>query len=67
MMPRSSRSIPTGKGSRGGWSHTSAYWRVWRAGHPEYRERERRRRLLLHAIDRLTRVIAGGTYARPPS
>ena len=45
---RSSRSAPTGAGSRGGTYHIPeerrAYHRAWRAAHPEYRERERRRR-----------------------
>jgi hypothetical protein len=46
-MKRSSRSIPTGPGSRGGRWHDPeyrrAYWRAWRAAHAEYREREVRR------------------------
>ncbi len=66
---RSSRSRPTGFGSRGGTVRhgevRAGYWRDYRATHPEYRERERRRLLLHHAIARLTRVLAGGTYARP--
>ena len=42
---RSSRSIPTGPGSRGGTYHLrrNEYDRAWRAAHPEYRERERLR------------------------
>lgn len=47
-MRRSSRSIPTGPGSRGGHWHEperrAAYFRAWRAAHPEYRERERERK-----------------------
>ena len=47
-MIRSSRSIPTGPGSRGGRWHLSAfrvaYWRMWRRLHPDYRERDNRRR-----------------------
>lgn len=56
---RSSRSVPTGPGSRGGGPSLSpAYWRAWRASHPEYRERDNRRRLLAHNIARLARAIA---------
>jgi hypothetical protein len=58
--PRSSRSVPTGPGSRGGrWGHRppAAYWRAWRARHPEYRERDRLRRLLSHNIARARRII----------
>lgn len=44
---RSSRSVPAGVGSRGGHWHEqafrAAYFRAWRAAHPEYRERERTR------------------------
>lgn len=65
--PRSSRSLPTGPGSRGGTSGTAAYYRLWRLQHPEYRERERRRRLMAHAFTRLVRVLAGGPYERPPA
>jgi hypothetical protein len=61
--------LPTGPGSRGGHWHEPgfrrAYYRAWRAAHPEYRERERRRSLLNKAEARLTRVVAGGPYARP--
>jgi hypothetical protein len=57
---RSSRSIPTGPGSRGGTFHDpvarAAYYRAWRARHPEYVERDRRRRLLGHNIARLIRA-----------
>lgn len=60
---RSSRSIPTGPGSRGGWSHTPEYWRVWRRNHPDYCERNRtrciRRRLLL----RVRAIAETGTDA----
>ena len=62
---RSSRSTPTGPGSRGGHWHEQeyrrAYFRAWRKAHPEYQERERRRSLLNKAIDRLTRIdtVAG--------
>jgi hypothetical protein len=57
---RSSRSIPTGPGSRGGrWGHNppAEYWREWRAAHPEYRERDRLRRLLAHNLSRLIRIV----------
>ena len=47
-MKRSSRSVPTGPGSRGGPWHErefrNEYRRRWRLLHPEYRERERLRR-----------------------
>ena len=42
-----SNRLLTGPGSRGGHWHEPewrrAYYRAWRAGHPEYRERERLR------------------------
>lgn len=52
MMPLSKRSVRTGVGSRGGhghrWSDDPGFWaarsRAWRAAHPEYRERDNRRR-----------------------
>ena len=66
---RSSRSTATGPGSRGGhWgdpTFRSAYFKRWRAEHPEYAQTDRSRRLLAHNLTRLTRVIAGGGYARP--
>lgn len=47
-MNLSSRSIPTGPGSRGGHYHDPdyrrEYHRAWRAAHPDYREREALRR-----------------------
>ena len=68
MQPMSNR-LPTGPGSRGGHWHEpafrSAYFIAWRREHPAYREDERRRSLLNHAIGRLARVVAGGAYARP--
>lgn len=52
-MERSTRSTPTGPGSRGGRWHDAeyrrAYHRAWRAAHPEYREREGLRRARLRA------------------
>jgi hypothetical protein len=48
LTGRSSRSVPTGAGSRGGQWHDAeyrrSYARAWRAANPEYRERERLRR-----------------------
>jgi hypothetical protein len=68
MKPMSNR-LPVGPGSRGGHWHEpafrAAYFRRWRQEHPDYREDERLRRLLTHAVTRLTRVIAGGAYERP--
>jgi hypothetical protein len=47
MQPMGNR-LPVGKGSRGGHWHDRewrrAYYRAWRAAHPEYREREILRR-----------------------
>lgn len=47
MKPMENR-LPVGLGSRGGRWHDPTfrryYYRRWRAGHPEYRERERLRR-----------------------
>ena len=55
------RRPPINPGSRGGRWHDPdfrrAYYRQWRADHPEYRERDRRRRLLAHALTRLVRVV----------
>jgi hypothetical protein len=57
--PSSPRNEPTGPGSRGGHWHDPeyrrAYWRAWRAAHPEYREREARRRAALKREARLER------------
>jgi hypothetical protein len=68
MKPMHNR-LPVGPGSRGGSWHRpefrAAYWRRWRQAHPEYRDRERQRLLLAHALTRLTRVLAGGAYERP--
>jgi len=58
MNGRSSRSIPTGPGSRGGSSHLPAYWRHWRATHAEYRERNRTRCIRRRLLARI-RVICG--------
>lgn len=48
VMKRSSRSIATGPGSRGGQWHDpefrKAYFRRWRLEHPEYREWDNERR-----------------------
>ena len=55
-MDRSSRSTPTGPGSRGGRWHEPEwrreYHRRWRLTHPEYREREAFRRFRERAIKR---------------
>jgi len=55
-MRLSSRSVPSGPGSRGGRYHDPdwrrAYHRAWRAAHPEYQERERLRRARARAIKR---------------
>lgn len=64
MAPRSSRNTPTGPGSRGGRWHDpefrKAYWRQWRAEHPEYRERERQRRLKQRIIEQYDRLRLAG-------
>jgi hypothetical protein len=61
--------LPVGPGSRGGHWHEvefrRAYFQKWRREHPEYRERERQRRLLKHMEERTRRVVEGGTYERP--
>jgi len=53
---RSSRSIRTGPGSRGGKWHDlawrRAYWRQWRAEHAEYRKREQERKARRRAARR---------------
>jgi hypothetical protein len=68
-MERMSNRLPVGPGSRGGHWHEplfrAAYFRRWRASHLEYRLRERQRMLLNHAMTRLARVVAGGSYERP--
>lgn len=68
LRPMGNR-LPVGPGSRGGHWHEleyrAAYYRRWRADHPEYRYREQQRRRRHHAFTRLTRVLAGGAYARP--
>jgi hypothetical protein len=68
-VKRSSRSIPTGPGSRDGHWHDpayrAAYFREWRRTHPDYYERDLNRRRLAHAFARLARVVAGGSYKRP--
>lgn len=59
LKPMGNR-LPVGPGSRGGrWGHKPPpeYWRLWRAAHPEYRERERQRRLLAKAFERLKRAL----------
>lgn len=53
---RSSRSTPTGRGSRGGTAFGAQYWRDYRRDHPEYRSRERRRR-------RIARQVRADLYA----
>jgi len=68
-VDRSSRSIPTGPGSRGGRWHEREfrreYHRRWRANHPEYREREALRRARERArlrgedADTMTRLTRG--------
>lgn len=60
---RSSRSIPTGPGSRGGTSHTPAYWRAWRRNHPDYRERERTRSIRRRLLLRIRAIAETGTDA----
>ena len=61
---RSSRSIPTGVGSRGGGPSLSpAYWRVWRANHPDYRERERTRAIRRRLLMRIRAIAETGTDA----
>lgn len=55
-IPGRSGSVPTDPG----------YWRDWRARHPEYMERERRRRLLSKNLERLRRVLAEPP-AEPPA
>jgi hypothetical protein len=46
-VERSTRSVKTGLGSRGGTTHLpgarAKYYREWRASNPEYREREKLR------------------------
>jgi hypothetical protein len=58
---RSSRSIPTGHGSRGGPSLSPAYWRKWRAAHAEYRERERTRCIRRRLVLRIRAIVETGT------
>jgi hypothetical protein len=61
LKPMANR-LPVGPGSRGGHWHEPAYrslyFKRWRLEHPEYRERERRRRLLDKAFARLARVLS---------
>lgn len=63
--------LPTGPGSRGGRWHDPAfrryYYRRWRAGHPEYREREALRRARGRAIDggRDPAGIGAAAFPRP--
>jgi len=56
LLERSSRSIPTGEGSRGGMWHDAEfrrlYHRRWRAAHPDYREREALRQARNRATQR---------------
>jgi hypothetical protein len=53
--------LPVGPGSRGGQWHEPefrrAYWRKWRAEHPEYRDREKQRSLLNKGITRVVRAM----------
>ena len=51
----STRSRLTGPGSRGGQPLDPAYWRRWRAEHPEYRAREVERSRQRKAAARLDR------------
>jgi hypothetical protein len=70
FAPMSNR-LPTGAGSRGGHWHEAefrrSYWRAWRAGHPEYRERE----VLRSARGRARRngdpadIVVSAPYPRP--
>jgi hypothetical protein len=64
--------LPTGPGSRGGRIHDPeyrrAYWRAWKAAHPEYRERERLRRARERARERgedPSLVTAPAGFPRP--
>ncbi len=55
-MTKFENRLPVGPGSRGGHWHDPEfrriYHRLWRAAHPEYRERERLRRARGRAIER---------------
>jgi hypothetical protein len=68
MKPMSNR-LPVGPGSRGGHWHEqefrAAYFRRWRKEHPGYYQNDLNRRRLTHAMTRLARVVAGGSYERP--
>lgn len=60
--PRSSYSVPTGRGSRGGGpSLTPTYWQTWRKNHPEYRERERTRCIRRRLFRRIRAIVETGT------
>ena len=60
--------LPVGPGSRGGRWHEpdfrAAYYRAWRAGHPEYRERESLRRARDRSSDPAG-VVVGASFPRP--
>ena len=60
--------LPVGPGSRGGRWHEpdyrAAYHRAWRAGHPEYRERESLRRARDRSSDPAG-VVVGASFPRP--
>jgi hypothetical protein len=64
--------LPTGAGSRGGRWHDPefrrAYYRAWRAAHPEYREREKLRRARKRAErngDPATTAVPATASCRP--
>lgn len=61
LAPMANR-LPTGPGSRGGrWhipEHRKAYYRAWRAAHPEYREREQLRRARARSSNPADIVVA---------
>lgn len=60
---RSSRSVPTGPGSRGGRSHLPEYWRDWRRRHPEYRQREQTRAIRKRLLARIRAIAETGSDA----
>jgi hypothetical protein len=64
---RSSRSIPTGPGSRGGRWHDpefrSLWYQAWRRNHPDYRERERTRMIRARLLLRIRAIAETGTDA----
>jgi hypothetical protein len=68
MKPMANR-LPVGEGSRGGHWHEpefrAAWWVRYRREHPTYYQGDLNRRRLTHAMTRLARVVAGGSYERP--